>query len=154
MLLSIVVPVFNEEDNIEKFYEEVLKAVQHIDMDYEFIFVDDGSRDSTPLLLSRLTEQDSHVRALILARNFGHQLAITCGMVVMSFFAAIDLGTTVVVAFSLGKLDPKRAREAARQSLMIMPGSAMQDIPACSLANCNLKMLVALNCDNQTFCRY
>jgi putative MATE family efflux protein len=41
-------------------------------------------------------------------------------MVVMSFFAAIDLGTTVVVAFSLGKLDPKRAREAARQSLMIM----------------------------------
>ncbi len=80
MLLSIVVPVFNEEDNIEKFYEEVLKAVQHIDMDYEFIFVDDGSRDSTPLLLSRLTEQDSHVRALILARNFGHQLAITCGM--------------------------------------------------------------------------
>lgn len=47
-------------------------------------------------------------------------LADSFNMVVISFFAAIDLGTTVVVAFSLGKLDPKRAREAARQSLMIM----------------------------------
>ena len=56
------------------------KAIQNPDMDYELIFVDDGSKDTTPLILSRLTEQDDHVRALILARNFGHQLAITCGM--------------------------------------------------------------------------
>jgi polyisoprenyl-phosphate glycosyltransferase len=80
MLLSIVVPVYNEEDNVEKFYEEVIKAIQTIDMDYEIIFVDDGSKDATPLMLSRLTQLDEHVRALILARNFGHQLAITCGM--------------------------------------------------------------------------
>lgn len=80
MLLSIVVPVFNEEENIEKFYEEVVKSLNTLDMDYEIIYVDDGSRDNTPLLLNRLTQADSHVRALILARNFGHQLAITCGM--------------------------------------------------------------------------
>jgi len=80
MLLSIVVPVYKEEDNVEKFYEEAIKAVGTIDMDYEIIFVDDGSKDATPLMLSRLTQQDEHVRALILARNFGHQLAITCGM--------------------------------------------------------------------------
>ncbi|MCH4179100.1 MAG: glycosyltransferase family 2 protein [Megasphaera sp.] len=79
-MLSIVVPVFNEQLNIEKFYEETTKAVQSLDMDYEIIFVDDGSKDTTPLLLSRLTQQDEHVRAVILARNFGHQLAITCGM--------------------------------------------------------------------------
>ncbi len=79
-MLSIVVPVYNEQLNIEKFYEEATKAVQSIDMDYEIIFVDDGSKDDTPLLLSRLTQQDAHIRALILARNFGHQLAITCGM--------------------------------------------------------------------------
>lgn len=79
-MISIVVPVYNEELNIEKFYEEATKAVQTLDMAYEIIFVDDGSRDTTPLLLSRLTQQDAHVRALILARNFGHQLAITCGM--------------------------------------------------------------------------
>ena len=79
-MLSVVVPVFNEQLNIEKFYEEATKAIQNLDMDYELIFVDDGSKDTTPLILSRLSEQDDHVRALILARNFGHQLAITCGM--------------------------------------------------------------------------
>ena len=79
-LLSIVVPVYNEQLNIEKFYEEVHTVVQTLHMDYELIFVDDGSQDTTPLLLSRLAQQDGHVRALILARNFGHQLAITCGM--------------------------------------------------------------------------
>lgn len=79
-MLSVVVPVFNEQLNIEKFYEEATKAIQNLDMDYELIFVDDGSKDTTPLILSRLTEQDDRVRALILARNFGHQLAITCGM--------------------------------------------------------------------------
>jgi Na+-driven multidrug efflux pump len=50
----------------------------------------------------------------------GVGLADSFNMVIMSFFAAIDLGTTVVVAFSLGKLDKKRARAAARQSLVIM----------------------------------
>lgn len=44
MLLSIVVPVFNEEENIEKFYEEVVKSLNTLDMDYEIIYVDDGSR--------------------------------------------------------------------------------------------------------------
>ncbi len=79
-LLSIVVPVYNEQPNIEKFYTETTKAVQAIDMDYEIIFVDDGSRDTTPIVLNHLVQADRHVRALILARNFGHQLAITCGM--------------------------------------------------------------------------
>ena len=75
-----MVPVYNEQLNIEKFYTEVIKNVATLDMAFEIIFVDDGSSDTTPLLLSRLTKQDLHVRALILARNFGHQLAITCGM--------------------------------------------------------------------------
>ena len=79
-MLTIVVPVYNEQLNIEKFYTEVIKNVATLDMAFEIIFVDDGSSDTTPLLLSRLTKQDLHVRALILARNFGHQLAITCGM--------------------------------------------------------------------------
>ena len=79
-MLSVVVPVFNEQLNIEKFYEEATKAIQNLDMDYELIFFFFVSKDTTPLILSRLTEQDDHVRALILARNFGHQLAITCGM--------------------------------------------------------------------------
>lgn len=78
--VSIVVPVYNEHLNIEKFYEEVTGTMESTDYKYEIIFVDDGSGDATPLVLSRLTRQDDRVRALILARNFGHQLAITCGM--------------------------------------------------------------------------
>ena len=74
-MLSIVVPVFNEQLNIEKFYEETTKSIQDLDLDYEIIFVDDGSKDTTPLILSRLTQQDDHVRALILARNFGSSSA-------------------------------------------------------------------------------
>ena len=79
-VISVVTPVYNEHLNIEKFYEEVTKYMSDLPYDYEIIFVDDGSTDATPLVLSRLTQQDLHVRALILARNFGHQLAITCGM--------------------------------------------------------------------------
>lgn len=78
--ISVVVPVFNEQPNIQKFYEEATKALVSLDADYEIIFVDDGSKDATPLILSRLTQEDEHVRAFILARNFGHQLALTCGM--------------------------------------------------------------------------
>jgi len=80
MLISIVVPVFNEEDNINNFYREVVKNMQDLAYTFEIIFVDDGSRDATPLILDRLANCDNRVRALVLARNFGHQIALTCGL--------------------------------------------------------------------------
>lgn len=79
-LLSVVVPVFNEEDNIEIFYDAVCEVLTPLIYDFELIFVDDGSSDSTPLLLDVLTQRDERVRALLLARNFGHQVALTCGL--------------------------------------------------------------------------
>lgn len=48
--------------------------------DYEIIFVDDGSSDTSPILLQELADQDSHVEAYLLSRNYGHQLALTCGL--------------------------------------------------------------------------
>ena len=48
--------------------------------DYEIIFVDDGSSDTSPILLQELADQDNHVEAYLLSRNYGHQLALTCGL--------------------------------------------------------------------------
>lgn len=79
-LISIAVPVYNEQDNIDVFYHEVLKYMEPLPYRFELIFVDDGSRDATPAILHRIAGEDSRVRALILARNYGHQTALTCGL--------------------------------------------------------------------------
>lgn len=79
-LVSIVVPVFNEEDNIDNFYVEVCKYMELLPYQFELIFVDDGSSDATALILDRLTQKDLRVRGILLARNYGHQVALTCGL--------------------------------------------------------------------------
>ena len=79
-LLSIVVPVYNEEDNIRHFYEAVCKALQALSYDWELIFVDDGSSDASWSILEELEQTDEHVCPMRLSRNMGHQLALTCGM--------------------------------------------------------------------------
>lgn len=79
-MISIVTPVYNEEDNVVFFHEEITKVMETTGMDYELIYVNDGSKDRTDELIRALAEKDSHVRAITFARNFGHQTAITCGM--------------------------------------------------------------------------
>lgn len=79
-MISIVTPVYNEEENVEFFHDAVTRVMKQLNMDYELIYVNDGSCDRTEQLINALAEQDSHVRALSFARNFGHQVAITCGM--------------------------------------------------------------------------
>jgi polyisoprenyl-phosphate glycosyltransferase len=78
--VSIVVPIFNEQENIDVFYHEVCLAMEPLPYRFEIVFVDDGSKDATPLILDRLAQADHRVRAYILARNFGHQTALTCGL--------------------------------------------------------------------------
>lgn len=79
-MISIVTPVYNEEENVVYFHDEVTKVMKDVPMEYEIIYVNDGSRDRTDELIHQLAESDPHVRALTFARNFGHQIAITCGM--------------------------------------------------------------------------
>lgn len=79
-MISIVTPVYNEEDNVVFFHEEITKVMETTGMDYELIYVNDGSKDRTDELIRELAEKDPHVRAITFARNFGHQTAITCGM--------------------------------------------------------------------------
>jgi len=79
-VLSVVVPVYNEEEVIQESYKRLTAAISAIGETYELIFINDGSRDKTPALLAALCETDSHVRFLNFSRNFGHQSAITAGM--------------------------------------------------------------------------
>lgn len=78
--VSIVVPVFNEQDNIMAFYEEVCRYMDSMDYAYEIIFIDDGSTDDTIGIVNLLAQRDLQVKAIFLARNFGHQVALTCGL--------------------------------------------------------------------------
>jgi len=81
-ILSLVVPVFGEAQVIGEFYRRlkiVIKGIQD-ELDSEIIFVDDGSQDSTAVLIRSFMAQDRSVKLVRLSRNFGHQLAITAGI--------------------------------------------------------------------------
>ena len=78
--LSLVVPVFNEEENILILYSRVVAVLDAQGIDFEIIFVDDGSSDGSVQCLSELRGKDQRVVVLELARNFGHQVAITAGL--------------------------------------------------------------------------
>lgn len=79
-LVSVVVPMFNEQDNINEFYKRITEVMSALPYEYELVFVDDGSKDKTALLLNELVQKDSRVQAYLFSRNFGHQLALTCGL--------------------------------------------------------------------------
>ncbi len=78
--LSVVIPIYNEEENISELYSRLVKVLDDKHIDFEIVFVDDGSRDGTVDRLKRLEESDRRVRIIELARNFGHQVAITAGL--------------------------------------------------------------------------
>lgn len=79
-LLSLVVPCYNEEEAIPAFYEEAVKAAAGIPGPFEFVFVDDGSKDGTLSALRRLAAADGRVRYLSFSRNFGKEAALLAGL--------------------------------------------------------------------------
>jgi dolichol-phosphate mannosyltransferase len=79
-LISVVVPLFNEETNLPELYRRLAAALERDGERFELIFVNDGSQDDTPHLLERLHRQDRRVVAVHLSRNFGHQAAISAGI--------------------------------------------------------------------------
>jgi len=81
MLISIVVPCFNEAAVLREAHRRLAAVAASIaEAAFEFIFVDDGSRDETPTLLHELSAADARVRGLRLSRNFGQQVATTAGL--------------------------------------------------------------------------
>lgn len=80
MLVSILVPCYNEEASLPRFYEEVAKMMQnHSDDEWELLFVNDGSQDNTQRLIEELYEKDSRVAYVELTRNFGKENAMLAG---------------------------------------------------------------------------
>ena len=80
-LLSVISPCYNESEVIGLFYQSLRPVLESLDhLDFEMVFVDDGSTDDTLALLNRLAASDPALRVLSLSRNFGHQVALTAGI--------------------------------------------------------------------------
>lgn len=81
MLLSIVVPCYNEEAVLGELHRRLISVLDQVGgSDGEIVYVDDGSADQTALMLQQLQNAESRVRVVSLSRNFGHQIAVTAGL--------------------------------------------------------------------------
>jgi polyisoprenyl-phosphate glycosyltransferase len=80
-IISIVIPIFNEQENIPHVYERVTAIMSSVQSmyNYEIIFINDGSHDASWHLLTQIAKGDEQVKALSFSRNFGHQAALTAG---------------------------------------------------------------------------
>jgi glycosyltransferase involved in cell wall biosynthesis len=79
-VLSIVTPAYNESANLPVMYERLVQVLGALNLDWEWVVIDDHSADDTFAVLCRLSAADARVRAVRLARNFGSHMAITCGL--------------------------------------------------------------------------
>jgi len=79
-VISVIAPVYNEEECLPEFYDRVTRVLKDLGLSYEVIFVDDGSIDSSPEILRGFRTKDPLVRVLRFSRNFGHQIALKAGI--------------------------------------------------------------------------
>jgi glycosyltransferase involved in cell wall biosynthesis len=89
-LISVVVPVYNEQEVIEALHSRLLQVLAPDLASFEVVFVNDGSKDLSPQMLDQISRSDSRFKAVHFSRNFGHQAAVTAGLHAVS-------GQTVVV---------------------------------------------------------
>lgn len=78
--LSVIAPVFNEETNLPVFFQRCADTLNKLGVDYEIIFVDDGSKDGSPRWLYEKSKVDPRIHFIRFSRNFGHQMALTAGL--------------------------------------------------------------------------
>lgn len=132
-MLSIVIPVFNEEESLPLLYEKILENVTQLsDLigSYELLFVDDGSRDGSLQVIRGLAEKDPNVHAVVLRRNFGKAAALSAGfeeargeiVITMdadlqddpcelrAFIEKLDEGYDLVSGWKYNRLDPLEKR--------------------------------------------
>jgi glycosyltransferase involved in cell wall biosynthesis len=78
--LSLVIPVYNEQDNLTLLYQRLCASLEPINTSFEIVFINDGSRDDSLHILQTLAAKDGRVCIIDLSRNFGHQVAISAGL--------------------------------------------------------------------------
>ncbi len=135
MNLSIVIPIYNEEENIPLLYKEIKDALAAIDKQYEIIFVDDGSSDNSLDLLEKLQAEDPIVVVISFRRNFGQTAAMSAGFDYASgdicitmdgdlqndpkdipaFVAKVEEGYDVVTGWRHDRKDPYLSRKLPSQ---------------------------------------
>src|SRR4051812_15411408 len=79
-VLSVVVPLLNEEEVVEHTYARLKRQLDSLGEPYEIVFVDDGSTDRSRVILAAKVRADPTVRVVALSRNFGHEMATTAGL--------------------------------------------------------------------------
>lgn len=91
-MITLIVPCYNEQESLPIFYREVTAVVQRMESEYELLFVDDGSKDQTLIILRELAAQDSHVKYFSFSRNFGKEAAMYAGFCNVSgdYIAVMD----------------------------------------------------------------
>ena len=78
--ISVVVPIYNEEESLRECNNRLLNVLDNIQSDYEIIYVNDGSKDTSLTILKELAENNKRVKILSFSRNFGHQAAVSAGI--------------------------------------------------------------------------
>ena len=167
MKYSVILPVYNEEENLSTLYDRVSDALKKLKCDYELIFVNDGSRDHTPELLNKLHSKDKSVKIINFSRNFGHQTAVTAGLqhcsgdyiaimdadlqdppeILAQFFAKLDDDYDVVYAIRTKRKESYLKRMGYDTFYRFLHFIANIDIPLDSGDFCvmNKKVVAALN---------
>lgn len=78
--LSVIIPIYNEEGNIPALFERLNSVVSKMEVEKEFLFVNDGSRDNSIALIKALAAKNTFVKYIDFSRNFGHQVAVSAGL--------------------------------------------------------------------------
>ncbi len=78
--ISIIAPIYNEIGNIDALYERVKQTMENTSETWELVLVDDGSQDGSTEKIRQLSQADQRIQAVIFARNFGHQIAVSAGL--------------------------------------------------------------------------
>jgi glycosyltransferase involved in cell wall biosynthesis len=142
--LAVIVPFFNEEDNIERMHAAIVSAVETLAVPFEIVFVDDGSRDATPRLATEIARRDARVRVIRFRRNYGQTPAMAAGIEharaeilitmdgdlqndpedIRAFLAKIDEGYDIVVGWRYERQDKLLSRRIPSQVANWLIGKA------------------------------